>query len=204
MNGPDVGQDVYLTVGDIGSMNARVVNAEDPRYLLTLPNDVRHAGPELAGRAASVQYSNRRGVCRVEGVVPEKGFIGDRLRFEAAGEPKLIQRRDFVRIDAVAPVKYQPRGETSPVRDAHALNISGGGFLLAPPHEVALGVHTRFWLELSDGGDPVSALGTAVRQSESGAMGIRFDDISENDRDRLVRWVFAQERLSRQITRDGH
>jgi hypothetical protein len=204
VNGPEVGQDVYLTVGGLGSMNARVVNTAESQYLLTLPSDVRHAGPEFAGRDASVQYSNRRGVCRIEGKVPKKGFIGDRLRFDAAGKPKLIQRRDFVRIDAVVPVKYQPRGEMSPVRDAHALNVSGGGFLLAPPHEVGLGVHTRFWIELSDGEDPVSALGTAVRQSESGAMGIRFDDISEPDRERLVRWVFAQERLSRQVTRDGH
>ena len=55
-------------------------------------------------------------------------------------------------------MKYQPRGEMSPVRDAHALNVSGGGFLLAPPHEVGLGVHTRFWLELGDGEDPVAAV----------------------------------------------
>jgi c-di-GMP-binding flagellar brake protein YcgR len=34
-------------------------------------------------------------------------------------------------------------------------------------------------------------------------MGIRFDDIDEADRERLVRWVFARERLSRQVTRDG-
>ena len=204
MNGPEVGQDVYLTVGGLGSMNARVVNTKDGQYMLTLPADVRHAGPEFAGRDASVQYSNRRGVCRIEGAVPKKGFIGDRLRFEAAGKPKLIQRRDFVRIDAVVRVRYQPRGDTSPLRDGHALNLSGGGFLLAPPHVVGLGLSTRFWLELSDGESPISAVGTAVRQSESGAMGIRFDDIDEPDRERLVRWVFAQERLSRQITRDGY
>ncbi len=200
---PEVGQDVYLTVGDLGSMNARVVNSQDNQLLLTLPKDVRHAGPEFAGRDASVQFSNRRGVMRIEGIIPEKGFIGDRLRFEATGKAKLIQRRDFVRVDAVVPVKYQPRGELSPVRDAHALNISGGGFLLAPPHEVGLGVQTRFWLEIGDGEDPVAVLGSAVRQTESGAMGIRFDDIDEGDRERLVRWVFARERLSRQVTRDG-
>jgi hypothetical protein len=203
VTGPQVGQDVYLTIGDLGSMNARIVNKQDSQLLLTLPSDVRHAGPELAGREASVQYSNRRGVMRLEGRVPEKGYIGDRLRFEASGKAKLIQRRDFVRVDAVVPVKYQPRGEMSPVRDAHALNVSGGGFLLAPPHEVGLGVHTRFWLELGDGEDPVAAVGAAVRQTESGAMGIRFDDIDEGDRERLVRWVFARERLSRQVTRDG-
>jgi hypothetical protein len=196
-----VGQDVYLTVGDLGSTNARVVNSKETQFLLTLPQDVRHAGPDFAGRDASVQFSNRRGVMRIEGRVPEKGYIGDRLRFEASGKPKLIQRRDFVRVDAVVPVKYQPRGELSPVRDAHALNVSGGGFLLAPPHEVGLGVNTRFWLELDGEEDPVSAIGTAVRQTESGAMGIRFDDIDEGDRERLVRWVFARERLARQIAR---
>lgn len=203
MTGPEVGQDVYLTVGDLGSMNARVVNANENHYLLTLPSDVRHAGPEFAGREASMQFSARRGVLRIGGVIPEKGFIGDRLRFEAGGESELIQRRDFVRIDAVVSVQYRPRGELSPLRDAHALNLSGGGFLLAPPHEVRLGVRLRYWLSLGEDGEPVTALGTAVRQTESGGMGIRFDDIDEEDRQRLVRWVFARERLSRQITRDG-
>jgi hypothetical protein len=198
-----VGQDVYLTVGDLGSMNARVVNTSEDQMLLTLPRDLRHAGPALAGREASVQFSNRRGVMRLEGRVPEKGFIGGRLRFTASGAPELIQRRNFVRVDAVIPVRYRPRSELSPMTEAQALNVSGGGFLLAPPHQIGLGVRTRFWLQLDEEQEPVTALGTAVRQTDSGAMGIRFDDIEETERQRLVRWVFARERLSRQVTRDG-
>jgi c-di-GMP-binding flagellar brake protein YcgR len=40
-----------------------------------------------------------------------------------------------------------------------------------------------------------------VREAGDQTFGMRFVEIVESDRQRLVRWVFARERLARQIAR---
>jgi c-di-GMP-binding flagellar brake protein YcgR len=59
----------------------------------------------------------------------------------------------------------------------------------------------RFTLDLGEGDDPVQAVAVAAREAGEGVFGMRFIEIAERDRQRLVRWVFARERLARQIAR---
>jgi hypothetical protein len=44
--------------------------------------------------------------------------------------------------------------------------------------------------------------GQVVRET-AGGLGIQITVIDEEERERLIRWVFARERLSRQIVKDG-
>jgi hypothetical protein len=41
-------------------------------------------------------------------------------------------------------------------------------------------------------------LGRVVRET-NGGLGVLIENIDESERERLVRWVFARERLNRQI-----
>jgi c-di-GMP-binding flagellar brake protein YcgR len=84
---------------------------------------------------------------------------------------------------------------------AHTLDVSGGGFQIAEARGLRLGDMRRFTLELSEGEDDLSAVAAAVRRSDDDAYGMRWVEILERERQRLVRWVFARERLARQIAR---
>jgi c-di-GMP-binding flagellar brake protein YcgR len=47
----------------------------------------------------------------------------------------------------------------------------------------------------------VQAVAQPVREAGEDEFGMRFVEVVERERQRLVRWVFARERLARQIAR---
>jgi c-di-GMP-binding flagellar brake protein YcgR len=84
---------------------------------------------------------------------------------------------------------------------ANTLDVSGGGFRIAAAEGLRLWDMLRFTLELGEGEDPVQAIAQAVREAGEDEFGMRFVEILERERQRLVRWVFARERAARQIAR---
>ena len=126
---------------------------------------------------------------------------GSALRVDSTGVIELIQRRDYVRVEAFVPVTYHPDGPDGWTATAHTLDVSGGGFQVAEAEGLRLGDMRRFTLELGEGEDPLQSVAEAVREAGEGCYGMRFVEILERDRQRLVRWVFARERLARQIAR---
>jgi c-di-GMP-binding flagellar brake protein YcgR len=60
-----------------------------------------------------------------------------------------------------------------------------------------LGVFIWLQIPLHDGKDPVEVRGTTVRNAPKGAIGVRFDHISESDQERLAHYVARQEREQR-------
>ena len=174
--------------------------------LLTLFTRDRDPLERLANEAVEVQFVNRRGVCRVEGVAHRSSRGASALAFKSSGEVRVIQRREFVRVDAVVPVEYSPHGKGGWRVKTHTMNVSGGGFLLASPEGLKLGVTRDFVIDLGEGegfeGGPVEVVGRAVRQTDGGALGIVFDGISEEDRKRIIRFVFAREVHAKKTLRD--
>lgn len=196
MKGPGIGQAVHVVAPSGASFAARVKDAGGAGLLLRLDGDPQEL---LAGEAVSLEFTNRRGVCRVVGTA--RVAPGSALQVEPTGTIELIQRRDYVRVEAFVPVTYRPDGPDGWTATAHTLDVSGGGFQLAAAEGLRLGDMRSFTLELGEGEDDLQAVATAVREAEDGAFGMRFVDILERDRARLVRWVFARERLARQIAR---
>jgi hypothetical protein len=154
----------------------------------------------LAGGHVAIQYTNLRGVCRLDGQAhaePEPGV----LRVDHTGKVQLIQRREFVRVDAIVPVTYQPYGPDGATAMTTTVNVSGGGFMIAAREGLQLHDFTDFTLELDrderDAG-PLTVSGRVVRETSAGS-GIEIERIDDRERERLIRWVFARERLSRQI-----
>ena len=198
MNGPRVGETVHVIAPSGAAIGARVKDAGRASYLLRLD----HPDPRdfLADTTVSLEFTNRRGVCRIVGSA--ETAAGDAaLRVTATGNAELIQRRDYVRVEAFVPVTYQPAGPDGWTVTANTLDVSGGGFRIAAAEALRLGDMMRFTLELGEGEDPVQAVAQAVREAGEDEFGMRFVEILERDRQRLVRWVFARERLARQIAR---
>jgi c-di-GMP-binding flagellar brake protein YcgR len=200
VNGPGIGQAVHVIAPSGASVHALV--KDTPRGGLLLRLDRGDANPlELVSdKPVSVEFTNRRGVCRILGTAQAMD-ADSALRVDATGTIELIQRRDYVRVEAFVPVTYEPAGPDGWTATANTLDVSGGGFQVGDAEGLRLGDMMRFRLDLGEGEPPVQAVSQAVREAGDGAYGMRFVEILESDRQRLVRWVFARERLERQIAR---
>jgi c-di-GMP-binding flagellar brake protein YcgR len=201
MKGPGIGQAVHVIAPSGASLDARVKDAGKATFLLRVEEgDTGDPIGLLADKPVSLEFTNRRGVCRILGTAQSTAG-GSALRVDATGTIELIQRRDYVRVEAFVPVTYKPDGPDGWTAVANTLDVSGGGFQIADAEGLALGDMRRFTLDLGEGEEPVHAVAAAVREADERGFGMRFVEIEERDRQRLVRWVFARERLARQIAR---
>ena len=198
MRGPWPGQEVVLLVPDGDPVGARVESASDGLVLSILPGETASV-MALRGARASVQFTNVRGVCRIDGTIGETARA-ERLPFSPEGRIKLIQRREHVRVTVLTPVHYEPHGPHGGTVVGSTTDVSGGGFVLAPPNDLRVGQRTRFTVELGDE-EPVEFLGSVVRVDANWSAGVQIEDIVGRERERLIHWVFARERQSRRFLR---
>ena len=141
-----------------------------------------------------------RGVVRMQGTAER--LEPDLYRFQAAGEPVVIQRREYVRVPALQQVALNDL--CGFVVDTHAVNISGGGMLVAAKGDLTPGTELAFSLTLSSKQPPVTGIGEIVRTSEARQLAVAFREISDLDRDRLIRFLFDRQRRALALTRgDG-
>lgn len=201
MKGPGIGEAVQLIAPSGATLGARVKDTSKTSFLLRLDEGDGGSPLELLGdKAVSIEFTNRRGICRIPGTA-EPAAGGAALRVDATGIIELIQRRDYVRVEAFVPVTYRPDGPDGWLATSHTLDVSGGGFRIGDAGALRLGDMRRFSIELGEGEDDVHVVAAAVREAGEDSFGMRFVEIPERDRQRLVRWVFARERLARQIAR---
>lgn len=184
------------------TIGARVKDGGDEETVLLFADDGSDPVAVLAGGHVAIQYTNRRGVCRIDGRA--HGTIGAAaLRVEHTGEVQLVQRREFVRVNAIVRVAYQPAGATGWTAETTTINVSGGGFMISGRD--GLRMHDVTWFTLELDGDaresgPLQVFGRVVRETPGG-LGIEIEQIDERERERLIRWVFARERTAMQIAR---
>lgn len=194
------GQTVLLRLGAGAAIAARVDSVgADEAVLVLLTPPLR---PPVAGRPAEVEATSKRGIVRFGVTVASvdgRGTVRVSARPDAA---ETVQRRDFVRVDAVVPVVVRAGGPDGPARDAMTLNVSGGGLLLSGVSGLKEGDSAFVAIGLDDGSAPVEALVTVVRVAERGVRAVRIASVSARDERRLVRFAFARERQAR-IARDG-
>ena len=200
MKGPRVGEAVHVIAPSGAAIGARVKDAATDSFLLRLDDADSDPSEILADRTVSLEFTNLRGVCRIVGTAERELGLAS-LRVNATGSVELIQRRDYVRVEAFVPVTYQPDGPDGWTATANTLDVSGGGFRIADAEGLRLGDMLRFTLDLGEGEEPLVVIAQAVREAGDDGFGMRFVEILERERQRLVRWVFARERLARQIAR---
>ena len=146
-----------------------------------------------------LEYSSVQGLVRMQGeaVLEQR----DLIRFSPAAPAEVLQRREFVRIDAPQPVHLtDPAG--TPVA-THAVDVSGGGMLVRGLEHLSEGDIIRFSLDLGPDAAPLQGRARVVRVDEGGHRGLLFEAISASERQRLIRFIFDQQRVARAKTRDG-
>jgi hypothetical protein len=141
----------------------------------------------------SLEYASAQGLVRFQG----RGVLEERdlVSFEVATEPEVLQRRDFVRVEAVQPVVLVTE-DGNVLMDTHALDISGGGMLLTGPETLEVGAVVRFSLRLGAAGASVDGLARVVRPGEMGRRALVFEHISAADRQRLIHFIFERQRVA--------
>ncbi len=199
---PVLRQDVVLVLDDLQRYGARVTRVTPDEVVLVLMLDARD--PLHPGDVApmTIEFAGGRGLVCLEG----RGTVAtyDLVRFALAGAVDVVQRRDFVRVGVVRPLKLaqvQPDGSVSAWLDTLTVNLSGNGLLAAGPDVLELEQEVCFRIDVGD--STVEGRGRVARITDDGARGIAIEELGREARQRLIRFVFERERIARQRTRDG-
>ncbi|WP_327468013.1 PilZ domain-containing protein [Baekduia sp.] len=109
--------------------------------------------------------------------------------------PRAPQRRDEVRIDLVRPVALIPDGFKVGWLNGFTRNVSAGGVLIAGADALEAGDRLRVRFELDDEDDLIDLLARVVRADDAwGLRGLRLERLTDRERERIVKFVFARQR----------
>lgn len=142
-----------------------------------------------------LECSSARGMTRLGG---EASADGERLRFLVHDVIEVEQRRRFVRVRVSRPVRLAREADGA-VSHTFALDLSGGGLLLAGPDRLQPGEHVGFRMRLEAGGQPIEGFARVVRLGGDGHPALTFDSIKPADRERLIHFIFDRERRARAL-----
>lgn len=202
---PELRQDVVVTLPSLEQYRGRVSKINDAELVIVLMVDLSRSLALGDASPMVVEFPGPRGLVRLEG----SGTVAthDVVRFRHAGA-EVVQRRDFVRVRAVRPLRLariRPDGEPGQWVDTLTVNVSGNGLLAAGPSTLRIGDAVLLRLTLDDDGDkrPIEGRGRVVRFADGGQPGIALEEIDPDARRELVRFIFEQERIARQRTRDA-
>ena len=127
------------------------------------------------------------------------------LSLPAPGSIRRHQQRDFVRLDSNLPLRYAPVPEKDadpPVfHKGRTMDISGSGAQIITHEVYPIGTKLQLVLELPGGAVPLEV--EVVRMAHHPAprefwLGVRFTGVDERDRERIVRYIFSEQRFRRQ------
>jgi hypothetical protein len=141
-----------------------------------------------------LEFTDRRGRIRLQGDVALQER--DLLRFREPRPLEVVQEREYVRAPIARPVTIAAGSSRSSV-NTYSVDVSGGGILLAGPATLKVGERVDFRITTAKGGAPISGSATVVRIDNQGRRAISFDEISEGDHRRLVKFVFECQRAER-------
>jgi hypothetical protein len=191
--GLEEGQALSLYMADLAPTDARI-DVLDDGYAIIVLNEEPEPSLDVIGEVeAVIEAPGVRGLARVMGTMRQYRGRADAVRLDFDQGPEVIQRRQFVRIEAQTGVTVQR--EDGRREKTHTINLSGAGLLLAGPADLALDEAVVMDVEIGEEEPPIHARGRVVRETRSGYKGVRLALIEEGDRDRLIHFVFEQQRL---------
>jgi hypothetical protein len=188
------GKHATVTLGELGSFPA-VVDVENEHATAMLL--VRPLRPldDTVGSEVQIDMPTKRGLLHLDGQVVEAPD-GEMLELDLTGESKLLQRRDFVRVDAFLEVVVTPQTTGAPI-PAAVVNISGSGAVVSRLAATNVGDIAQLELRLAPAEPPLLIEARIVRVFEDEFRAVHFELIKESDRERIVRFVFDRQRLER-------
>jgi len=121
---------------------------------------------------------------------------------ELPDQTERIQRRNFVRVEAFYPIVFRTvtRDGLSDPKQGHLLDLSGGGLRFQTAVKLQNGDLLDMRLELPM--ETIHSSGRVCRvepieDTDRYAISVTFNDITERERDRVVRCVFELQRVMR-------
>ena len=195
------GEQVSVVLEHIGGLPATVeaLQGSSVKVVLSVPDD---RVKRLDGREVAVEKTSARGVQRYTGRLKVAGAKGEHLTITLQGDAERVQRRNFVRVPAIVPIKVISLEKGVSAGDTTTLNVSGSGVLIKDKWRLPLGIDVRIELQIEPEGEPLRALGRVVRYSSEEEKGIRIEDVSRNDEDRLIKFIRERERAELRMARD--
>jgi PilZ domain len=194
------GQPAHVRLHQLGDFEGRVESASPERLKVAALHQVPNSAT-LVGTSADLDIGTPRGVIHTAGTILEAGADGV-LDIGIDADLRLDQRRQFVRVAARVPGVVGQGGAGSPLH-TYTLDVSAGGLLVAGAGDVEIGAPVSVTVKIPDR-DPVEAAAVIARRTKQGHAALQFTDISEADREALIRWIFERQRLERQAAKGEH
>jgi c-di-GMP-binding flagellar brake protein YcgR len=193
---PEINQIVLLRVEDVESpLHTRVEDVDAKgRLNVAHPADDEAAVVSFTtGRELIVEWINPRGLWRLETRIAGRDNIGVPVLVLAQGEPVLFQRREYVRAEAVLETYVEPKREGAREVLGRTVDVSGGGFRAIADVQLEPDEPVFFSLQLPD--EPrIDGHAELVRRLDEETLAFRFSEIDEADRERIIKFVFAEQR----------
>jgi hypothetical protein len=187
--------DTVTLVGPTGErIQARIAERGDDTLLVLVMFRPENPLTENVLKDLVLEYAGERGRVRVRGTATLEDR--DLVRFRELYSVEVLQEREYVRVRSTRPVLISDRLSHSPIQ-TFSVDVSGGGLLLAGPNTLKIGEQVQFRLTTTPGSAPIVGAGTVVRTDVRGHRAICFDEISEGDHRRLVRFIFECQRAER-------
>jgi hypothetical protein len=194
------GEQVSVVLPHVGGLPATVesISGSSVKLVLAVPDD---RVKRLGGEEVAIEKTTARGVQRFTGLLTVGGAKGELLTITVEGDAERVQRRNFVRVDAVVPIKIISLEKGVTAGETTTLNVSGSGVLVKDKWRLPLGVDVRLEITLEQDAEPIRALGRVVRFSAEDEKGIRIEDMSRSDEDRLIKFIRERERAELRLAR---
>ena len=198
MKGLSEGQHVDLVLDAGSRITARVEEFEEEGMVLGL---FREPDVRLPGLDALIEFIDHRGIHRLRGHLEAHGRERDAIRMLPTGDIELIQRREYVRVDAHAAVDVtlEDRADVKSIGTT-TVNVSASGLLLAGPSILETGELIGVALDVGEE-EPVRCRCRVVRETQEGFKGVHISEIHEDEQERLIRYVFQMQRQAAKVQR---
>jgi hypothetical protein len=188
------GRHATVILPELGSFPAVVEMDADHATAMLLVRPITPLDGTV-GSAAEIDIATNRGLLQVRAHVVDASS-GEVLHLDLTGRPQLLQRRDFVRVDALLEVVATPAPSGEPI-PAAVVNISASGAVVSRLSPVKPGDDVRLELRLAPYDPPLEIGARVVREFDGQLRALHFEDIQESDRERIVRFVFDRQRIER-------
>lgn len=153
------------------------------------------------GEQVALEWTTARGLVRGEGYVAAVAELPAPIVHVKLESSRIAQRRDHVRVEIVLDLALRQTASV-PV-SCQTVDVSGGGMRAFVPLDLRPGEPVDVTIELPDEA-PVELLAEVIRGSEEKGYAFRFVKIDRDERERLIRFVFAAHtREFAVVRRDG-
>jgi hypothetical protein len=186
---PHLNERIFVIVGD-ARLNSRVEGTRGGDVVMCAPPS-RHGATvkPLTGEAVAIEWTTGRGLFRGEGIVIGSG--DDSLLWIRLDASKIAQRREHIRADVAVDIELK---QTAGVPVAGTtIDLSGGGMRAKMPLDLVSGEHVDATIYVPDE-TPVVAVAEVIRGTEGTGYAFKFVSLQPADRERLIRYVFAEHR----------